>query len=97
VVAVLFSVLSICAFKRGTARRVSGVHWCMPRRRQMVDWLLAAMLLAGAMFWAMPVLADAQRNHLDLSHDTMRQKLVANDLQAAARTLSWIRRVLEPQ
>ena len=39
-VAVLFSVLSICAFKRGTARRVSGVHWCMPRRRQMVDWLL---------------------------------------------------------
>ena len=63
----------------------------------MVDWLLAAMLLAGAMFWAMPVLADAQRNHLDLSHDTMRQKLVANDLQAAARTLSWIKRVLEPQ
>ena len=67
----------------------------------MVDWLLAAMLLAGAMFGAMfeamPVLADAQRNHLDLSHNTMRQKLVANDLQAAARTLSWIRRVLEPQ
>lgn len=67
----------------------------------MVDWLLAAMLLAGAMFGAMfgamPVLADGQRTYLDLSHDTMRQQLAANDLQAAARTLSWIRRVLEPQ
>ena len=63
----------------------------------MVDWLLAAMLLAGAMFGAMPVLADGQRSYLDLSHDTMRQQLAANDLQAAARTLSWIRRVLEPQ
>ena len=63
----------------------------------MVDWLLAAMLLAGAMFVAMPVLADGRRAHLDLSHDAMRQQLAANDLQAAARTLSWIRRVLEPQ
>ena len=63
----------------------------------MVDWLFAAMLLAGAMFGAMPVLADGQRTYLDLSHDTMRQQLAANDLQAAARTLSWIRRVLEPQ
>ena len=63
----------------------------------MVDWLFAAMLLAGTMFGAMPVLADGQRTYLDLSHDTMRQQLVANDLQAAARTLSWIRRVLEPQ
>ena len=63
----------------------------------MVDWLLEAMLLAGAMFGAMPVLADGQRTYLDLSHDTMRQQLAANDLQAAARTLSWIRRVLEPQ
>jgi thioredoxin-like negative regulator of GroEL len=93
VFAVLFSVLSICAFKRGTARRVTGVHWYMPRRRQLVDWLFAAMLLAGAMFEAMPVLADGQRTYLDLSHDTMRQQLAANDLQAAARTLSWIRRV----
>jgi hypothetical protein len=97
VVAVLFSVLSICAFKRGTARRISGVRWCMPRRRQMVAWLRAAMLLAGAMFVAMPVLADGRRAYLDLSHDAMRQQLAANDLQAAARTLSWIRRVLEPQ
>ena len=63
----------------------------------MVDWLLAAMLLAGAMFVAMPVLADDRRAYLDLSHDAMRQQLAANDLQAAARTLSWIRRVLEPQ
>lgn len=63
----------------------------------MVDWLFAAMLLAGTMFGAMPVLADGQRTYLDLSHDTMRQQLAANDLQAAARTLSWIRRVLEPQ
>ena len=63
----------------------------------MVDWLFAAMLLAGTMFGAMPVLADGQRTYLDLSHDTMRQQLAANDLQAAARTLSWIRRVVEPQ
>ena len=63
----------------------------------MVDWLFAAMLLAGTMFGAMPVLADGQRTYLDLSHDPMRQQLAANDLQAAARTLSWIRRVLEPQ
>ena len=63
----------------------------------MVDWLLAAMLLAGAMFGAMPVLADGQRTYLDLGPDTMRRQVAANDLQAAARTLSWIRRVLEPQ
>ena len=55
--------------------------------------LIAALLFFGAMMGAAPTLADSKRTYLDLSHDTMRQQLATNDLEAAARTLSWIRRV----
>ena len=54
--------------------------------------LIAALLFSGAMMGAAPTLADSKRTYLDLSHDTMRQQLATNDLEAAARTLSWIRR-----
>jgi len=58
----------------------------------MAGVLVAGVLLAGVMSGAAAV-ADSQRTYLDLSHETVRQQLAADDLQAAARTLSWIRRV----
>jgi len=61
--------------------------------RLLAGGAFAALLLVGMMTGAAPAGADSKRTYLDLSHDTMRQQLAMNDLEAAARTLSWIRRV----
>ena len=63
--------------------------------RVFASRVFTSILLTVALLGALPAVANGQRTYLDLSHDTMRQQLAANDLAAAERTLSWIRRVDE--
>ena len=100
-VSVLFSVPSISALCCRAARCAKGVRFAVPRvvatrpisGRLIPGFLISGVLMLGFGLAAGPVFADGQRTYLDLSHDTMRQQLAADDLDAAARTLSWIRRV----
>jgi len=88
-VPVLSSLLSMFAFERGASTRAPRLRLSMPS----VGGMIVAGLLVSAMLGGIPATADSQRTYLDLSHDTMRQQLAINDLEAASRTLSWIRRV----
>jgi hypothetical protein len=99
VVSVLFLVPSKSVFEPGGALPAAAPLAAAP----LAAALLAVALLAVAIFAGIglvgaglvlgPAAADSQRNYLDLSHDTMRQQLAADNLEAAARTLAWIRRV----
>lgn len=88
-VPVLSSLLSMFAFERGASTRAPRLRLSVPS----VGGMIVASLLVSAMLGGIPATADSQRTYLDLSHDTMRQQLAINDLEAASRTLSWIRRV----
>ena len=105
-VSVLFSALSMSALCCRAARFAKGarlvvLHAAIARLTPglltpgllIPGLLVMGLLVMGLGLAAGPALADGQRTYLDLSHDTMRQQLAADDLDAAARTLSWIRRV----
>ena len=58
--------------------------------RVFASRVFTSILLTVALLGALPAVANGQRTYLDLSHDTMRQQLAANDLAAAERTLERI-------